>query len=323
MGKLSADEPLPSYLLHTEVLARTNNETIAKVFTDALALLWPNGIQYSQVFLLVTDAAGYMNKAGEVLSILYTKMVHVTCAAHGLHRVCEVIRSKYPVSNSFINYVKKIFKKAPTRIQLFKNTYPNLALPPSPVTTRWGTWLSAAEYYAKHLNSVVEVLKKLSSEDSEAIRSAQEIINKQKTQLVEELTKISLNYTIFIRVLAALQTKGAPLADSLKIISDITASIVSAPDKAVKEKLASVLKKNEGLRILSAVATIKVDKIYMFKQFENASPHAIATFKFAPIVSAEVERSFSLYKIFLIDNRRSFLYENVRKHLIVQVNTFS
>ena len=45
-------------------------------------------------------------------------------------------------------------------------------------------------------------------------------------------------------------------------------------------------------------------------------------FKYAPIVSVEVERSFSRYKNILTDNRRSFNVENLSKALIIQCNQF-
>jgi hypothetical protein len=43
-------------------------------------------------------------------------------------------------------------------------------------------------------------------------------------------------------------------------------------------------------------------------------------FKFTPISSVDVERSFSKYKYILADNRRSFKFPNLRKYLIVQCN---
>jgi len=48
----------------------------------------------------------------------------------------------------------------------------------------------------------------------------------------------------------------------------------------------------------------------------------ITYFKYAHITSVEVERSFSIYKTLLSDNRRSFLFENIKKTLIVQSNKF-
>lgn len=40
------------------------------------------------------------------------------------------------------------------------------------------------------------------------------------------------------------------------------------------------------------------------------SPENIFYFKYAPTVSADVERSFSKYKVMLIDNCRSFVFDN-------------
>jgi hypothetical protein len=207
------------------------NAVFAKSRSSWLSVV--KGIKYANVLLLVTDGVNYMKAAGRALSILYTRMVHITCVAHGFHRVCETIRALNPVTNAFINATKKIFKKAPIRIQLFKDLCPNIPLPPSPVTTRWGTWLSAAEYYSKNLDAVVNVLKQLRGEDSEAIRAAQEIIKNQLPQLTTELIKISTHYTIFIRSIEILQTAGAPLVDSLKVVADVSNCIVSAPDRAV------------------------------------------------------------------------------------------
>lgn len=43
--------------------------------------------------------------------------------------------------------------------------------------------------------------------------------------------------------------------------------------------------------------------------------------KYAPISSVDVERSFSTYKNVLTDNRCKFLFENLKKTLIIQVNS--
>jgi len=72
------------------------------------------------------------------------KMVHVTCAAHGLHRTAEEVRGQFSTIDKIISNVKKIFKKSPSRVQIFKTHAPNIPLPPEPVITRWGTWLNAS-----------------------------------------------------------------------------------------------------------------------------------------------------------------------------------
>ena len=58
-----------------------------QLVNSALWLLWPKGIKYDQVLLLVTDAVPYMKKAFKGLEMMLPKMTHVTCLAHLLHQI--------------------------------------------------------------------------------------------------------------------------------------------------------------------------------------------------------------------------------------------
>ena len=42
--------------------------------------------------------------------------------------------------------------------------------------------------------------------------------------------------------------------------------------------------------------------------------------KFGPLVSCDVERVFSQYKTVLADNRRSFLFDYLKMHLVTKCN---
>jgi hypothetical protein len=53
---------------------------------------------------------------------------------------------------------------------------------------------------------------------------------------------------------------------------------------------------------------------------EDNSSRDIPYLNYAPITSIDVERSFSVYKTLLSNNRRSFKFENIRKHIIIQCN---
>lgn len=119
VGKLSS-EPCNSFLLNCEKLDKCNHKTIAKLFNDSMNLLWPEGVKYENVFLFLSDAAPYMCKAGNVLNEFFPKLIHVTCLAHGFHRVVETIRSRYSDIDQLIATVKKIFHKAPSRVLKFK-----------------------------------------------------------------------------------------------------------------------------------------------------------------------------------------------------------
>ena len=52
-------------------------------------------------------------------------------------------------------------------------------------------------------------------------------------------------------------------------------------------------------------------------------PEKIANYKFAPITSVDVERSFSTYKRILDDFHHNLLYINIEMLIIVNFNKFS
>ncbi|KAF0763728.1 Uncharacterized protein FWK35_00020007 [Aphis craccivora] len=53
---------------------------------------------------------------------------------------------------------------------------------------------------------------------------------------------------------------------------------------------------------------------------EDLTLNGLVYFKYAPITSVDVERSFSINKNMLTNNRRAFKFDNIRKCLIVQSN---
>ena len=111
-----------------------------------------------------------MKAAYRVLSLLYPKLIHVTCLTHGLSRVAEQVRIEYPAISDWIGLVKRVFVKASARVLLFKNEHPEVPLPPQPCITRWGTWLEACFYYAEHFEVFQTFIPLLVSEESEAIK---------------------------------------------------------------------------------------------------------------------------------------------------------
>lgn len=73
-------------------------------------------VDKNKVLLVATDAAPYMVCAMKSLKVLYPKMIHVTCLAHGLHRVADFIRTQFKDVNDLVSDVKKIFRKVSPRI---------------------------------------------------------------------------------------------------------------------------------------------------------------------------------------------------------------
>lgn len=92
MGTLELDRPGKQFLINCAELEKTNFSTISKLFDDSLQLM---RIQRDHVLLFLTDAALYMTKSAIMLKALYSKMIHVTYAAHGLHRMAQETRDQF------------------------------------------------------------------------------------------------------------------------------------------------------------------------------------------------------------------------------------
>jgi len=118
------------FLLNSVELNKVNHSTICKLFYKLINILWPGGLHHNNVLLLLSDVAPYMVKAGEILKSFYTKMIHVTYDVHGLHRVAEEVRAQFNTVDKIISSVKKMFRKAPSRLLLFETEAPNMRLPP-------------------------------------------------------------------------------------------------------------------------------------------------------------------------------------------------
>lgn len=129
------------------ITGRLSHETICQAVDDSIQEM---SIERSQLCLILSDAARYMMKAGEVLKCMYPNLLHVTCVAHLLHNCCMLIRSHYPRVDTLIATIKSAVVKNKDRRLKFSS----IGLPPRPVLTRWGTWIKAAFWYSENLPQV-------------------------------------------------------------------------------------------------------------------------------------------------------------------------
>ena len=257
------------------------------------------------------------------LQILYPKMLHLTCKAHALHRVAELIRAENPLVNTLISTGKSIFVKAPHRIQTFKELAPNIPLPPSPVITRWGTWIDAATYYKNNFEVFNEVVLKLDKSQAVCIEKCQEVL--QNPEIVPSLSVISSQLSILSTTIKKLEARGLPLSESIKLIAEVQTALDALYDKKYLHKLQSMLNKNINystfLSINSILKGSSEDKTDEF--IKCYTPSHICCFKYAPVVSCDVERVFSQYKTVLADNRRRLNFENLKALMIIKCNEYN
>ncbi|KAH8040171.1 hypothetical protein HPB51_009549 [Rhipicephalus microplus] len=137
-GKLAAHEKTKAFLVCSKLLERTNGESIAYLVNESLKVLYLAGVDDNKVLLLYTYAAAYMHKTAHLLRAFYPQVMHVTCLAHALHRVCKELRKHFIEVKELIASIKAVFLKAPPRVRSFKEKLPDVPLPPEPIMTRWG-----------------------------------------------------------------------------------------------------------------------------------------------------------------------------------------
>lgn len=316
VGKLSSDEAGRPLLLNVAELNKTNYQTIASLYNDSMSLLWPGGVQHSKVLLFVSDGAPYTVKAGAALKTFYPNLLHVTCLAHALHRVAEVIRGKYKKVDKFVSSMKKIFLKAPGRVTAFREQYPGLKLPPKPVLTRWGTWLDSVLYYAENFNKIAAFVKTLDEDDAVAIKTVQRLLEKSEARLKLEILEIQQHYTGISQTITKSKTKSFELKEAAEIWENTYLFLSSVPHQLVANKIISVSNKNPDLEKILLLAK-KKEAALNLHPFKDMPPAELLNFRYAPLVSCDVERSFSMLKSFLRDNRRSFLVDNLKEHMVI------
>jgi predicted Zn-dependent protease with MMP-like domain len=201
-----------------------------------------------------------MIKAGKNLKELYPNLLHITCLAHGMNRVAEEIRSLYPDVDKLISNMKAAFRKSPGRVSIYKQKFPELPLPPEPIIIRWGTWLTAAEFYAQHFNEIKTVVSALKN-DSAAVANLQNLIG--DVDLPKQLAVLSSNYTFLGIKLKEFQEQGALLSRSLKHkdqIEEKLFGIRSEIGKRVIEKFKKVIGKNPDLETLMKFSAVLEDE---------------------------------------------------------------
>lgn len=322
IGTLEIDGPGEVFLLTSEVLETVNHSTICRLFDKCMFLLWPEGIRYDDVLLFVKDSAPYIVKAGKAIQAFYPKMVHITCIAHGMHRVAEEVRATFSQVDSLVSQTKKIFVKAPSRKQLFKSTAPSVPLPPEPVITRWGTWIDAAIYYCDHFQIVKRVIEILNPDDAAAIASAKKLYS--DSEIEGQLAFIKSNFNCLTRGIASIQEKGASLERSLTLIREIESNLKNVGGEVgrrILKKVESVLGKNSGYKTLCDISKVLTGESFDISCIEQElTAGDFVYFKYAPVVSADVERSFSRYKNVLSENRRSLTFDNLRMLVVVYCN---
>ncbi|KAL1463851.1 hypothetical protein WDU94_015551 [Cyamophila willieti] len=318
VGKLDGNKAQKGHLIHVAQLDKTNGDTIVQTVQEALRILWqgaPNTVD--RFLLLVTDSVAYMLSAGKTLKKLYPKLIHETCFAHGLHRVAEAVRDEHPLVNQLISVGKKMFLKSPKRVEVFRNVLPDVPLPPEPVITRWGTWLSAASYYYKNFEGFKKVVEEL-EDDGASVRTAKSIID--DTKLLPQLLFLESNFSDLPGTIEKLQSQTLMLTEGVEMMQKINNKQYPGPiGLKIQTKVKAVLERNCGWKDVQNIAAALAGSEEAVVK-ENWTLQDMLSMKYAPVTSSDVERSFSKLKYILHDRRLRLTMDNLTAHLMLYYN---
>jgi hypothetical protein len=106
-----------------------------------------------------------------------------------------------------------MFVKAPQRVQCYRNQLSDVAFPPEPVLTRWGTWIQAENFYNKHFNVVKSVVATFHAETAVAVRESQ-------TTFSEHMAYVRSNFGWIPHSIKKLETTGLSLQESMDILEN-------------------------------------------------------------------------------------------------------
>ncbi|ODM93319.1 hypothetical protein Ocin01_13363 [Orchesella cincta] len=165
----------PARLVTSTFVKKCDGATVCQSVLDSLKLV---GVSTSQLICLKSDNAKYMLTAGKSLKGLSSRMIHSTCWSHILHLVSKEIRGKMKLADKYISSFKSVLVKAPSRREelfdaLEAKGY-RRKLPPTPVITRWCTWLETGSFHHQHLNAELEWLQE-TEDDSAMIHTLKKI----------------------------------------------------------------------------------------------------------------------------------------------------
>lgn len=317
IGKLEL-QPSSSYLVACKELEKTNHSTIARFVNEGIKKIFSDASVDERVYVFLSDAAPYMIKAAKALQVFYPNLTHVTCFAHGIHRLAEEVRCTFGSVNKLISSTKKVFLKAPIRIKAYKEKLPTVPLPPEPVVTRWGTWLEAVLFYSENFDGVKKVVSDFDSVDSMAVRQCKEAF--EDSSIKKSIAIISTHFSYIPESIKRLETRGLTLNECIQVMEKIRQMNTELPQvfpQKLREKFEYILRNNPGFETLCQINSFINGTGELLPEVVPAN--IAPKFKYCPVASVDVERSFSTYKNILSDKRHNLTAEHLEQYMIVNV----
>lgn len=288
------DESHKIYALNVYSLQRTpSGQTIVEKISETIT---EYNLAFTNFFLLISDAATYMKKAAELIKISNNNFLHITCLAHLMHNLSMKIKLHYQNVDKLISTMKMLTLKNTNNQKIFEQ----VGHIPSPIVTRWASWLKAACFYADKLP---EVRKLMVLVKKEGIIAENAHVAVFEESLMRDLFDIKINYQKIIFMLEKLETGELNIFSGYNCISTL---FCSNDILGFKDYISIRLKESDFESIV-------------YLKNENISPADYILLHNCPCTSIAVERSFSMLKR-MLRSERNFNVKNVESYFLTYYN---
>lgn len=285
--------PNNKFLVEVKIISNAvNNKEIVFAVDD---IIKEYDLKRSDFRLLLSDAAPYMILAADHLKNIYPNMMSITCFAHLLHNSVFKIKNKYNHVDKLIATMKLLVHKNQTRKLQFKE----VGAIPEPIITRWGTWLSAAVFYAENFTFVQEKIKQM-NEPGLLFSKASEAINHDEVK--KELEEIYEKYAHLEKTIYEVVREDFSIAEAAELVKKLS----FRNDDIGLEKYIE--------KRMDAVDYKEIDKINDIK--------IKVLLKNCPCTTISIERSFSMLGK-VVTKDKTFLPKNTKAYMMLYYNKFN
>jgi hypothetical protein len=135
----------------------------------------------------------------------------------------------------------------------------------------------------------------------------------------QDLAYIQSNFGNLSQSITTLEKHGLTIHEQLEVFANVRNEMDTAigiKADQIRDKFNFIVSNNPGVEIIAQFCQI------LSGQNSNCdvAPNLIPFYKYAPLTSCDVERSFSMYKSTLADNRMRFSMKNLEMYLICNFN---
>lgn len=192
--------------------------------------------------------------------------------------------------------------------------YPGLNQPPEPVITRWATWLRAAIYHCDNFDSVKLVVGSFDRKSAISIAESHKMFAESRSRF--DVAFIKTNFPSLVQTTISLQGRGLELKYGIEAIEKIKANLATLDSKHYSDKMDRIPSRYKGFKILVEIYNVLyINTTSDDKFIKKLTPNEITMFKYCPVSSADVEKTFSVHGNVFTDIRRSLIFDNINSIL--------